>query len=90
MRLTWGQPLCVYLEPDTETVTPRQHITRALGGPVANALLLIPSLLLRRRTRPQTVAREVADTALHMNIFLAVFGLLPIPGLDAYRRSRAI
>ena len=67
LRITWGTPLVVYHDIADKTVTPRQHIIRALGGPVFNALVLPVALLLRRRTHPDSVARDVANAAVGAN-----------------------
>ena len=82
LRISWGMPLVVYYDVNDESVTPRQHIARALGGPVFNALLLPFALLLRKLTRPGSVPRDVADAAAGMNLFLSTASLLPIPGID--------
>jgi Zn-dependent protease len=82
LRITWGMPLVVYYDIDDRDVTPRQHIMRALGGPVFNALLIPFALLFRRRTRAESVARDVADAAVGANAFLCSVSLLPIPGID--------
>ena len=82
LRVTWGMPLVVYYDVNDETVTPRQHIARALGGPVFNALLLPFALLLRKLTQPGSIPRGVANAAAGMNLFLSTASLLPIPGID--------
>jgi Zn-dependent protease len=82
LRVTWGMPLVVYHDIQDETVTPSQHILRALGGPVFNALLLPLALLFRRFTREESVPRDVANAAVGMNTFLCTASLLPIPGID--------
>jgi Zn-dependent protease len=82
LRVTWGMPLVVYYDINDRTVTPRQHIFRALGGPVCNALLLLLALCSRRLTKQRTVAGDVANAAVGMNAFLLSASLLPIPGLD--------
>ena len=82
LRVTWGMPLVVYYDINDQTVTPRQHIARALGGPAFNALLLPVALLLRKLTRPGSIPRDVADAAAGMNLFLSTASLLPIPGID--------
>jgi Zn-dependent protease len=82
LRIAWGMPLVVYHDVSDETVTPRQHIARALGGPVFNALILPFALLLRRFSRPGSVLRDVSDAAVGMNTFLCTASLLPIPGID--------
>ncbi len=82
IRIMWGMPLLVYYDINDQTVTPRQHILRALGGPLFNALLLPTALLFRRFTRPGSAARDVANAAVGMNAFLSTASLLPIPGID--------
>jgi hypothetical protein len=82
MRITWGTPLVVYYDVNDTKVTPRQHILRALGGPLFNALLLPASVLFRRRTHSGSVTRDIADAAVGMNAFLCTVSLLPMPGID--------
>lgn len=82
LRITWGTPLVVYYDIEDATVTPREHIFRALGGPVFNMLVAPIAWLLRRRTRPGTLARDVADAAVATNVFIGTVGLVPIPGID--------
>lgn len=82
LRISWGMPLVVYHDINDETVRPTQHIVRALGGPVFNMLLLSLAAIFRQFTRVGSVAREVADAAVGMNLFLSTVSLLPIPGID--------
>lgn len=82
IRVAWGMPLCVYYDINAADVTPRQHITRALGGPVFNGLVWALAGLLRARFRQGTPGREVLDVAVGTNAFLATNSLLPIPGID--------
>jgi Zn-dependent protease len=82
LRVTWGMPLVVYYDIDDDEVTPREHITRALGGPLFSGVLLAIAWLIRRFTPSGPVGREVADAAVGMNLFLSTASLLPIPGID--------
>ncbi|MFN2242087.1 MAG: hypothetical protein ACK2U2_07360 [Anaerolineae bacterium] len=82
LRVTWGMPLVVYYDINDRSVTPRQHICRALGGPVCNGLLLLLAVPLRRLAQQGTVAGDVANAAVGMNAFLFAASLLPIPGID--------
>jgi Zn-dependent protease len=82
IKLLWGMPRCVYEDLNDPTVTPRQHIARSVGGPIFNLLLLIVAAIARFFTRPESTAREVADTAISTNAFLTTVSLLPIPGID--------
>jgi Zn-dependent protease len=82
MRIVWGMPLCVYYDINDPSVTPRQHITRAMDGPLFNLLLLPLALLVRRRTCPVSAARQVADVAAGTNAFLSSASFLPLPMID--------
>ena len=82
LRITWGMPLVIYHDINDKSVSPRQHIVRALGGPVCNAFILALSMLLRPLTRPDSAGREVADAAVGMNRFLCSVSMLPIPGIN--------
>ncbi len=82
IRVTWGMPLVVYYDVNDETVTPRQHIVRALGGPVFNLLVLPLAFLLRRRSQPDSVIRDISLAAVGANALLPAVGLLPIPFFD--------
>jgi Zn-dependent protease len=77
-----GLPRVVYHQVDDPNVTPSEHITRALGGPLINTLLLGFSLLWRALARPGSTCREAANTAVGMNAFLVVSGMQPLPFLD--------
>jgi Zn-dependent protease len=82
LRVAWGMPLCVYYDINDRQVKPRQHIFRALGGPILNSCLALAAIVLRRRTRPGSTGREVADLAVSTNLFLGTVSLLPIAGID--------
>jgi Zn-dependent protease len=82
MRITWGTPLVVYYDINDPSVTPRQHIIRALGGPLFNAFILPIAALVRSWTHPNGIAREIANTTVGVNTFLCTISLLPIPGID--------
>lgn len=82
LRVAWGMPLVIYYQVDDPQVTPDEHIRRALGGPVINALLLALGLFLRAGTAPGSGGREAANTAVLANAFLVGAGMLPMPFLD--------
>lgn len=82
IRITWGMPLLVYHDIEDSNVTPREHIIRALGGPVINTALLIVTALLRPFTKFGAPTRDVLDAAIGMNAFLILGGLVPIPAVD--------
>jgi len=82
MRIQAGMPRCIYQEINDSNVSPRQHITRSLGGPVISFLLLQVTGLARTLTRSDSIAGETAKTAYQTNLFLSLISLLPIPGID--------
>jgi len=82
IRIVWGMPILIYFDINDSTVTPRQHITRSLGGPFFNLVMLPVALLARYFTRVDTPAHDVAEAAVGMNTFLLSVSLLPIPGID--------
>jgi len=82
LRVLFGMPLVVYHDVNASDVAPRQHIARALGGPVFNTLLIPLAWLFKRRADPNSTAYELAETALATNLFLPTVGLLPIPFID--------
>lgn len=82
MRIQAGMPRCIYHEINDRGVTPRQHIARALGGPVINSALLPVARTGRRLTKPDSILGETAKTAYQTNLFLSLISLLPIPGID--------
>ncbi|MGD8456412.1 MAG: metalloprotease [Anaerolineales bacterium] len=82
IRITWGMPILIYFDVQDTSVSPRQHVTRALGGPLFNLAILPVALLARHFTGKDSPARDVAEAAVGMNTFLATVSLLPIPGID--------
>jgi Zn-dependent protease len=82
IRINLGMPLLVYYDIEDPTVTPRQHVCRALGGPLINLYLLVVSVFFRGFTRPGTMARDIIDAVRGMNLFLVIAGLQPQPWLD--------
>lgn len=82
LRIQAGLPRCIYHKINDQDTTPRQHITRSLGGPVINLLLLSLAGWARAKTKPETIAGEISKTAYQTNLFLSLISLLPIPGID--------
>jgi len=82
LQIILGMPRCIYYDLEDKAVTPRQHILRAVAGPLFNASLLPLLSTMRRASSPGSVAHELWDAALGMNLFLATVSLLPIPGID--------
>ena len=82
MRIQAGMPRCIYHDINDPNVSPRQHITRSLGGPIISSLLLQVTRLARSLTRSDSIVGETAKTAYQTNLFLSLISLLPIPGID--------
>ena len=82
LRIIMGMPVLIYHEPEHPSVTPRQHIIRALGGPLCSLTLLLLSKAFQRITPPASAARQVANAAVGMNTFIALGSFTPIPAFD--------
>ena len=82
LQIQWGMPRCRYDQLNDPDVSPRQHVIRSLGGPVFNLLMIPLAFIARSLTRPGSISREIANTALQTNMFLAGVSVLPIPGID--------
>jgi Zn-dependent protease len=82
VRILLGMPVLLYNEPEHPSITPRQHLLRSLAGPICNWCLLLISKVFQRVTPDYSPAREVADTAVGMNTFIACGSLLPVPVFD--------
>lgn len=82
VQIIAGMPRCIYYTLNDLSVTPAEHIQRAAAGPLFNASLLPLLLTLRKLSPSGSVARELWDAAVGMNIFLVTVSLLPIPGID--------
>jgi hypothetical protein len=81
-RIQLGMPRCIYHKLNDPEVEPKEHVVRALGGPVFNMMVLPFTCLARRVTRPDSIAGATARTAFQTNLFLSLISLLPIPGID--------
>lgn len=58
----------------------------AIAGPISNILfVLILTLILRQFIPYDTIYADIFVTAIYINIFLAIFNLIPIPPLDGSR-----
>jgi len=82
IRIVWGMPLLIYYDINDASVSPPQHIGRALGGPIFNTLIWVVARLLKPMVRSGSVAEDVVEVAEKTNAFLAGVGMLPIPGID--------
>jgi Zn-dependent protease len=82
IRIFFGTPLLIYYDLNDQQVSPAQHMLRALGGPIFNALMVPLSWFARQLTSKDSLANYCADFALKVNTFLSMAAFLPIPGLD--------
>jgi len=82
IRIVWGMPLLIYYDINDQLVSPRQHILRALGGPVFNGMMVLVAWLAKGFTHQGTPTRYAVDFALGTNSFLSTVSLFPIPGID--------
>jgi len=82
IRIFWGTPLLIYYDINDQTVLPRQHIVRALGGPVFSTLMASLAYLAKRSSKEGTIIRYASDFTFGVNLFTSSLALLPIPGLD--------
>lgn len=79
IRLTAGMPRTLYFD---ETVPPRTHILRALGGPLFSALGFVLSLVLRSLLPRNSIGREVADWSSTGHGLIFAGSLAPLPIVD--------
>ena len=77
--LSHGMPRTLYAN---NSVLPRVHRARALGGPIFNIMGLLISLLWRRGVPPQSLARELADLSCAGHGFILVGSLAPLSMVD--------
>ena len=81
-RIQLGMPRCVYHKLNDPDVAPREHLVRALGGPIFNLMVLPFAWAAKRMTKKDSLAGVTARTAYDTNLFLSLVSLLPIPGID--------
>lgn len=82
LLIFFGMPNCIYTLENHRSTLPRQHISRALGGPIFNGAAMLLIRLLRRTTPPHSLVREMLDLSVNMNTFLTAASLIPLPGID--------
>jgi Zn-dependent protease len=82
IRINFGMPLLVYHDLEDPTVAPRQHVLRALGGPLVNLIFLVVASCVRPFTAFGSLARDAVDAGRGVNLTLLIAGLLPQPWLD--------
>lgn len=78
-RLRWGMMLATLY--DDNDVTPRQHIGRAMGGPLASASAMLFWWALWRINSRKPIGR-LALMALAFNTLLTLGSWLPLPWVD--------
>lgn len=78
-RMRWG--LLVSTLYDDNDVTPRQHIGRAVGGPLGSALAMLCWWVLWRLSSGKPV-RRLALIALAFNMCLTLGSWVPLPWVD--------
>lgn len=81
-RIQLGMPRVVYHQLNDPDVTPKEHVVRALGGPIFNLIVLPFTWAAKQLTRKETITGMTARTAYDTNLFLSLISLLPIPGID--------
>lgn len=79
IRLGLDMPRTIYHNND---IQPRQHIQRALGGPIYSGIGLLFSIIWRCLSPPESISRNLADifSISHGLIFFGVF--IPLPAVD--------
>jgi Zn-dependent protease len=82
IRIFLGMPILLYDEPEHPSITPRQHVIRSVAGPICNAVLLLVSKIFQHRIPFTSPAREIVDTAVGMNTFIAAGSWVPVPVFD--------
>lgn len=64
------------------TVPPRIHILRSLGGPIFSLICVIVSYFWRRNSPGGSLNRELADTSLACHSFILLGSIAPFPMVD--------
>jgi Zn-dependent protease len=82
VKVVLGMPLLVYHDIEDQMVSPGQHIIRAVGGPLANIILLAAASFIKRFIKTETIGIEIVDAARNTNLVLLIAGLTPQPWLD--------
>jgi hypothetical protein len=82
IRIVWGMPLLVYYDVNDQQVAPKQHIVRAIGGPVFNLTLLPFTILLKQLSKKDSFLKDMGNFLFATNAFIGIGGFLPIPGVD--------
>jgi hypothetical protein len=81
VQLRWSAQINVYL---SDNVTPRQHLGRAGGGPLASAVGAVAGYGLWRATRHLPVIGLITQAWYVFNLLAAIVAALPSPHFDAY------
>jgi len=79
IQLSSGMPRTIYFD---QSVTPRTHILRALGGPLFSAFGLVMSLVLRLLIPRNSISFEVAEWSSVGHGLIFAGSLAPLPVVD--------
>jgi hypothetical protein len=77
--LSSGMPRTLYQD---NTVPPRTHIRRSLGGPIFSLTGFTLSLLWRRLSPRGSLSRDLAEASLAGHSFILLGSLAPLPMVD--------
>ena len=77
--LSSGMPRTLYQD---NTVPPRTHIRRSLGGPIFSLIGFTLSLLWRRNSPPGSLSRELSEASLAGHSFILLGSVAPVPVVD--------
>jgi len=81
IQLAWGVQRNVYHK---QTVTPRQHIGRASGGPLTSAVITSGALLSDSLVRRIPILSAISEAWLFTNAITLIGSLTPLPPLDGW------
>lgn len=84
MAFGWGKE--VRVDPRHFKHYKLDFFKTALAGPISNILfVLLLTFILKQFIPYNSIYAEIFATAIYINIFLAIFNLIPIPPLDGSR-----
>jgi len=79
VRLGLDMPRTIYYNNDIE---PRQHILRALGGPIFSAIGFLVSIIWRLLSPARSISRHLADISCISHGFILLGAFFPHPAVD--------
>ena len=77
--LSSGMPRTLYLD---NTVSPKTHIQRSLGGPIFSLIGFALSLLWWRNSARGSLSHDLAEASLFDHSFILLGSLSPLPIVD--------